>query len=184
MTKPSITNRKNRAYALMPYDPSWPVRFENLKAKISPLFGDNLVHIYHFGSTSIPGMIAKPTIDACVEVIDLEKVKTMRPELESLGYKSWGDYVGTGEEYFTLNDSAGNRIYNVHTLQTGNPFISQYIAFRDYLRTYPEKASEYIAIKESLREEFGLDDYNSYNETKSKMMETLKQEAKEWYENQ
>jgi len=166
----------------MPYDPGWPLEFEKLKAELSPLFGDNLMSFNHFGSTAVPGMTAKPTIDACVEVKDLEKVKAMRPELEALGYKSWGDYVGTGEEYFTLNDDDGNRKYNVHILQTGNQFIRQYIAFRDYLRAHPEKVAEYIAIKEKLRDEFGIDDYNSYNATKSGRMEALKQESLVWYD--
>lgn len=181
MSEPNINTRKNRSYSLVPYDPSWPLEFDKLNTELSPIFGDNLISFNHFGSTSIPGMIAKPTIDVCVEVKNLEEVKSMRSKFEALGYESWGDYVGTGEEYFTLNDSKGNRKYNVHTLQTGNQFIQHYIAFRDYLRTHPEKVAEYITIKEKLREEFGLEDYNSYNLTKAEKMEALKNEAKEWY---
>lgn len=184
MDKPHISNRKNRSYSLRPYDPSWPLEFEKLKEKLEPLFGDNLISFNHFGSTSIPGMIAKPTIDVCVEVKSLEDVNATRSKLEALGYKSWGDYVGTGEEYFTLDDSSGQRRYNIHTLQTGNKFIQDYIAFRDYIRAHPEKVAEYIDIKKQLLQEFGSDDYNSYNLTKAKRMDALKQEAMEWYEKQ
>jgi GrpB-like predicted nucleotidyltransferase (UPF0157 family) len=108
----------------------------------------------------------------------------MRSKLEVLSYKSWGNYAGQGEEYFTLDDGNGQRKYNVHVLQTGNKFIENYLAFRDYLRAHPKKVAQYIAIKEKLRDEFGLDDYNSYNYTKSERMEALKQEATQWYKRQ
>ncbi len=184
MTEPNIQNRKNRAYSLTAYNPSWPLEFEKLKTELAPLFGSNLIGFNHFGSTSIPGMLAKPSIDVCVEVKNLEEVKSTCSKLEALGYKSWGNYAGQGEEYFTLDDSSGQRKYNVHVLQTGNKFIESYIAFRDYLRANSRKVAEYIAIKETLRKEFGLDDYNSYNYTKSERMEALKQEALEWYKKQ
>lgn len=182
MSKPHISNRKNRSYSLRSYDPSWPLEFEKLRSKLEPLFGENLISFNHFGSTSIPGMIAKPTIDVCVEVKSIEEVNATRSKLEDLGYKSWGDYVGTGEEYFTLDDSSGQRLYNIHTLQTGNKFIQNYISFRDYLRAHPKKVAEYIDIKKKLLKEFGSDDYNSYNLTKSQRIDALKQEAMEWYQ--
>lgn len=184
MTKPHISNRKNRPYSLVGYDPGWALKFENLKTEVAPLFGANLISFNHFGSTSIPGMIAKPTIDVCVEVKSIDEVKANRSKLEALGYKAWGDYVDTGEEYFTLDDSSGQRRYNIHTLQTGNKFIQDYIAFRDYLRAHPKKVAEYIDIKKKLLKEFGPDDYNSYNLTKAERMDALKQEAMEWYEKQ
>lgn len=90
MSEPNINTRKNRSYSLVPYDPSWPLEFDKLNTELSPIFGDNLISFNHFGSTSIPGMIAKPTIDVCVEVKDLKEVKSMRSKFESLGYESWG----------------------------------------------------------------------------------------------
>jgi GrpB-like predicted nucleotidyltransferase (UPF0157 family) len=123
--------RKNKSYKLVPYDPAWPGEFLKLKTDISPLYGDNLVDFQHIGSTSIPGMLAKPQIDVCAIVKNIDKVKAIRPEFEAVGYHAKGDYVEQQEEYFTFDDKDGVRKYNIHTLQIGNPAIEGYISYRE-----------------------------------------------------
>ncbi len=174
------TTRKNKPYTLVPYTPEWAEEFKKLKTQISPLFGDNLISFEHVGSTSIPGMLAKPQIDVCAIVRDLEIVKASRVKFKRLGYQVKGDYVGQHEEYFTFDEN-GERKYNIHTLQKGNPAITGYLSFRDYIRAHKEARDAYIAIKEELRKEYGEDDYNSYDWQKGNKMESLKQEARKWY---
>ena len=181
MSDKSSKNRKNKSYRLEPYNPAWPEEFEKLKRQIAPMYGDNLVGFYHIGSTSVPGMLAKAQIDVCAIVKDLEKVKDVRHKFEALGYEAKGDYIGKGEEYFTFDNEEGERKYNIHTFQEDNPAIEEYFSFRDYLRTFPEAMNEYIAIKEELRDEYGENDYNSYDRNKGDRIQELKDKAMAWY---
>jgi GrpB-like predicted nucleotidyltransferase (UPF0157 family) len=175
------SNRKNRSYKLEPYNPEWPEEFKLLEPKIAPLYGDNLVHFYHVGSTSVPGMLAKPQIDVCAVVKSLEKVKEVRSKFIELGYAAKGDYVGTGEEYFSYDSEAGERKYNIHTLQVGNPAIEGYLSFKEYLKAFPAAMNEYIAIKNKLRSKYGEDDFNSYDRGKDALIAKLKKDALVWY---
>lgn len=173
--------RQNKSYKLLPYDPDWVREFSEVKARITPIYGNNLLDIQHVGSTAVPGMLAKPQIDVCVIVESIDEVTNIRPDFEALGFVAKGDYVGQDEEYFTYDDEAGERKYNVHTLQVGNPAIEGYLSFRDYLIAHPDARDEYIAIKEELRDRYGLNDYNSYDWNKEGKIESIKQEAKQWY---
>ena len=132
------SNRKNKRYKLEPYSKQWVEDFAVLKNQISPLYGKNLLDFHHIGSTSVPGMLAKAQIDVCAVVADIEKVKDVRTAFEELGYEAKGDYVGQGEEYFTFTDADGQRKYNIHTLQQGDPAVEGYLSFRDYLTAFPE----------------------------------------------
>jgi GrpB-like predicted nucleotidyltransferase (UPF0157 family) len=178
MSESQIFKRKNRPYKLLPYDPKWAHEFIELKSSIAPLYGHNLLDFQHIGSTSIPGMLAKPVIDVCAVVKDIEEVKAIRPKFEALGYRARGDYVGQGEEYFTYDDANGERKYNIHTLQEGNLAIIGYLSFRDYLRSNEEAVRKYI---EGLRNLYGASDYNSYDWNKGDRIEYLKRQAREWY---
>lgn len=174
-------NRKNKSYTLFDYQPRWPDEFEELKALVAPLFGDNLIAFEHIGSTSVPGMLGKDQIDVCAIVKDLNKVKKVIPDFENLGFVAKGDYVGQNEEYFTYNQENGDRKFNIHTLETGNPEIDGYLSFREYLRANKDAKQEYIDIKEKLRTVYGEDDYNSYDWGKGDFIEPIKQRAREWY---
>ena len=175
-------HRKNKSYKLLPYDPSYATEFSKLKSEVESVFGDNLIDFQHVGSTSIPGMLAKSQIDVCAVVKDIGKVKDIRPIFEKLGFQAKGDYVGQNEEYFTFDDERGERKFNIHTLQVGNPAIDGYLSFRDYLRSNNVAMNKYIAIKEKLRDKFGENDYNSYDWQKGDKIKSLKKEARKWYQ--
>jgi GrpB-like predicted nucleotidyltransferase (UPF0157 family) len=174
-------SRKNKSYKLVPYNPAWAEEFLKLRSQIAPLYGDNLIGFEHIGSTAVPGMLAKAQIDVCVIVTDIENVTEIRPKFEALGYQAKGDYVGQQEEYFTFEDENGERKYNIHTLQAGNPAIEGYLSFRDYLRSNKKAMNQYIAVKEELRAAHGENDYNSYDWNKGDKIKDLKQEALHWY---
>lgn len=174
-------DRKNKSYKLEPYNPAWAHEFRELKYKISPLYGENLIGFHHIGSTSVIGMLAKAQIDVCAVVKNLDKVKDLRDEFRMLGYEAKGDYVGQGEEYFTYTDSKGQRKYNIHTLQEGNDAIDGYLSFKEFLNAFPKALQEYVEIKESLRSQYGEDDYNSYDWKKGDRIEKLKSDALKWY---
>lgn len=81
---------------VVPYNPSWPCLFEEESQRITKTL--NCIEIHHVGSTSIPGLKAKPVIDMIVVVKDL--TQTIEP-LESLGYKYKGEYNIPFRKYFS-----------------------------------------------------------------------------------
>lgn len=171
--------RPNKAYVLSDYDPAWSEKFQAIKPKLAEIFGSNALTIEHIGSTSIPDMVAKPQIDILVLVRNLEKVKSLYGAMELIGFKARGDYVGQQEESFVL-DRDGQRLYNVHAMEDGNPEAAMYITLREYLRNNSEARERYIAKKLELYRIHGANDYNSYDFGKEELVKQLKAEARDW----
>ena len=172
--------RTNRPYELCEYTEEWSLRFHELRDFLENIFGSNAVSIEHVGSTSIPGMLAKPIIDVVVVVSDLESVKHHYEYFETNGFECKGDFTGQNEEYFTNTTPEGIRKSNVHVMQENNPHITEALNFRDYMRAELQPMSEYRDIKVKLKETYGTEDYNSYDSQKSILMESLKASAKDW----
>lgn len=148
---------------LVPYDPQWPARFEEEKAHLlSCLPKDIITRIEHYGSTSIPGLIAKPVVDMLVEVPDLHQVKEVVPPiLEPQGYDYFwrptrGDDGPPFYAWFIKRDGAGARTHHIHMVE---PHFEHWdgLIFRDSLRSHPEMASEYAALKTRLAEQHSCD---------------------------
>lgn len=179
----TIHTRPNRSYELLPYDPAWPKKYEELAQKIKPVFGDNLVDMQHCGSTSIPGMIAKPTIDIIVAVKDLEQVRQQRDTMVQLGFRALGNFIQLPqpEEYFVLDGKdANDRIANVHVQEVGNFDITNKLSLRDYLRKHPQDRDAYIQHKLSLMKRYSSADYNSYSSNKNGFLSELAAKAIAW----
>jgi len=86
---PSDTTRK---IEVVEYDPSWPELFEVEAERIKQALGHNCIRIHHIGSTSIPGLSAKPVIDMLPVVRDIQEVDKATKAMESLGYEAKGEY--------------------------------------------------------------------------------------------
>jgi GrpB-like predicted nucleotidyltransferase (UPF0157 family) len=172
--------RKNRSYELCEYTDEWPKTFKKLRSTLRSIYGDLALDIQHIGSTSIPGMLSKPTIDVLVLTDRMDKVKNLYPIFQKQGYVCWGDLVMSGEEYFTYDDTPGHRLYNVHTMSLGSEHAKSVITFRQYMRVHPDEAKLYMAIKIKLRDTYGTDDYIKYNDQKSVLMQKLKDRAHAW----
>lgn len=130
-----------------PYNPDWPSLFEAEAIKIRAALGDDCIAIHHIGSTSVPGLIAKPVIDIIGVVKDSEKAIEL---LEGLGFKYKGEYNIPMRCYF--NRSQGTDT-NLHVYEEGHPEIELNLLFRDYLRQHPEAKEEYRRLKENLLKE-------------------------------
>ena len=127
-----------------PYNPEWPAIFEAEAIKIWKALGDTCIAVHHVGSTSVPGLSAKPVIDMIGVVKDLEKV--IQP-LESLGFKYKGEYNIPMRRYFNRSEGVDT---NLHVYEEGHPEIELNLLFRDYLRNHPEVREEYAKLKENL----------------------------------
>lgn len=142
--------------SLVPYDPAWPQRFEEEKAHLLSSLPEGLVtRIEHYGSTSIPGMAAKPVVDMLVEVADLEIARReVPPILEAQGYDYFWRPLGKDEgpphyAWFIKRDGKGNRTHHIHMVEAHFP-LWEGLVFRDYLRAHPERAKAYLRLKQSL----------------------------------
>src|ERR1700743_3638751 len=91
----------SRPYSLVDYDPAWVDRYNFHAEKIKDILGPVVLEVHHIGSTSIPGMMAKPNVDIEVVVSSLDEVRKLSTKMAEAGYTPRGDYSKIGEEYFT-----------------------------------------------------------------------------------
>lgn len=112
--------------------------------------GGNLLAVHHIGSTSIPGMPAKPIIDLLAVVADIGEVDRHLTQVEALGYEAKGEFGIPGRRFFRRDDAAGVRTHHIHAFESGSPHIERHLAFRDYLRSHSEPAMRYGELKRRL----------------------------------
>lgn len=167
------TNKRN--YKIILYDPQWPILFSEESERISRIVGDNILEIYHIGSTSVPGMPGKATIDILFVVDDISKIDDYISHLKTIGYASLGSRNAENSRLFE-KEVDGQRLFIIHFYQNNHPEIFQIIAIRDYLRTHKDKADQYGEFKLALFQKFP-NDYSQYRKLKDEYMNDLKKEA-------
>ena len=161
-------NPKDPAVEVVPYDTRWPELFAQEAEKIRAALGENCITIHHIGSTSVPGLSAKPIIDMVPVVKDILKVDTS--SLEKLGYEGRGELGMLFRRYFS------NRSCHVHIWEDGNSEIDKQLIFRNYLREHPDELKRYEALKLDLAETFRMDRV-SYTLSKDDFIKDMLQKA-------
>jgi GrpB-like predicted nucleotidyltransferase (UPF0157 family) len=164
---------------VIPYDPSWPAAFSRSSAQVAAAMGSNLLAIHHIGSTSIPGMHAKPVIDMLAVVADIAAVDRRATHMESLGYETMGEFGIPARRYFRRDNPAGVRTDQVHTFQQGSPDVDRHLAFRDFMRTHPAPAGQYAAIKRRLADAHPHD-IQAYMDGKDAFIKEMETQALAW----
>lgn len=172
-----------RKYRVEEFNPDWKTRFRDHAEKIRNILSSEILAIEHVGSTSIPGMIAKPNIDIMVVVPDITRITQYRKEMVDAGYIAHGDYSHINEEYFTEDLDSGERVTSVHVFQDGNPEIKRHLDFRDYLTANKDARDRYINLKRELYK-YHKDHYRAYDNGKHELIAQLNREAQEWADSQ
>ncbi len=131
---------------LAAYKPEWAKMAAGHVERLSVL-GSTLAAVHHIGSTSVPGLAAKPIIDLMPLVTGLTGLDRKRRLIEALGYVWHGELGISGRRYCTLADKAGVRVVQLHFFKSDSPHVERHIAFRDYLRAHPDVASAYAVEK-------------------------------------
>lgn len=138
------------------YDPLWIEKYREESSLVKGILAENCVAIYHIGSTSVPGLAAKPIIDIMAVVRSLAEVDSVAENFSEIGYEYLGEFGITGRRY--LRKGGDERTHQIHIFQADDwKNIGRHLAFRDYMRTHEKERDEYAKIKKSLAQRFPYD---------------------------
>lgn len=134
-----------RRIEVVAYDAAWKADFQIEKRLLEHFLQGLDGRIHHIGSTSVPGLSAKPIIDMLLECASLTQLERYNENLEAIGYTAKGEYGIAGRRYF--EKGGVQHSHHLHAFEFQDPNIDRHLAFRDYLRSHPDKAMKYQAIK-------------------------------------
>lgn len=169
-----------RHIVIEPYQIEWEQEYKREVGRISRIIHPVLRAIHHIGSTSIPGMSAKPTIDILAEVSDLPSLDRISSRMDPLGYESYGENGIVGRRYFCKTDAEGNHLVHLHIFEEGTEDVVRHLAFRDYLKVHADDAAFYSNLKEQLAAAFPYD-AESYIQGKDAAVKKIEERALLWW---
>ncbi len=132
---------------IVDYDPAWPARFAAEAARIRAALGARILRLEHAGSTSVPGLGAKPVLDILLVVADSRDEAAYAPPLQAASFRltlrepHWHEH--------RMFEGAGVRA-NLHVFSAGCPEIERMLVFRDWLRAHAADRELYLRAKRAL----------------------------------
>jgi len=162
---------------LTEYDENWVRMYEDETRLFKNIFGEEILNFEHFGSTSVPGMKAKPIIDMMCIVRDIDAIDEFNEQMHALGYDVAGEWGIPGRRLFRKGGE--NRTHHIHVYQFDNPQIQRHLIFRDYLRTHRDEVERYKNKKEELARLYN--DTGYYSKAKKPFIEEMERRALQWY---
>ena len=152
------------------YDPEWPRLFSKIERELREQVGALALAIEHVGSTSVPGLAAKPIIDIELVIASAYQFPSVKERLENLGYIHRGPCGVPDREVFRcVIDLPPHHLY---VCETGARPLREHLSFRDALRQSPPLAAEYAALKRSLAEQY-RNDRDAYTEAKTSFIRSV-----------
>ena len=143
-----LKKMRGKKVIVLPYDEAWKDDFEKIRAELADALGDLALRIEHVGSTSVPGLSAKPVIDIDVVIKDNTVLNDAVAALAKIGYFHEGDLGIKGREAFGYEGKEHLKKHHLYVCPEDSPELKRHITFRDYLRSHPEAVREYGRIKE------------------------------------
>ena len=163
---------EKRTLVLADYDPEWPEAYTEQERRIRAALGPAAVQIEHIGSTSVPGLAAKPVIDVLITVEDITAEESYLAPLLEVGYE-----LRVREPGHRLVRTPARDVH-VHVLRSGDPAADDYLMFRDRLRADPEDRDLYERTKRALAEQDWAD-MNAYADAKTEVIAGIKERARQ-----
>ncbi|PLT27998.1 GrpB family protein [Peribacillus deserti] len=165
---------------IIPYQLKWPDEFSRTAKVLREALGDKADRIDHIGSTSVPGLAAKPIIDIQISVKDLLELDTFRIPLERAGFLFRVENPERTKRYF--REPTGTKRTHVHVRQSGSWAEQFSLLFRDYLRKHPEDCRRYEEVKHKLAKEY-MFNREGYVNAKNPFIWTIMKKADAWSQN-
>ena len=164
-------------------DPRWAEQFRVIGGVLREGIGDRALRIDHIGSTSVPGLAAKPVIDVQISVATFEPFDALRAGVEAAGFSWRPDNPDRNKRFFSgehRDEIGGVRPRsNVHVRWAGSFSEQCQLLFRDYLRGHPDACDRYAARKRELVRQ-PWDDVNDYAAAKTDVVWAITYEAYQW----
>jgi GrpB-like predicted nucleotidyltransferase (UPF0157 family) len=168
-----------RRVEVFPHHPAWRDHYRREASALCTLWGERILSVHHVGSTSVPGLSAKPTIDVLVVVRDLCELDALDDQMRARGYEPRGEHGIPGRRYFVKRDGE-RHTHHIHAYEPGHPQIRDHLAFRDYLMRHPAEAAAYGTLKEQLAARYPCD-MDAYVAGKDGFVRALVERAVAWW---
>ena len=158
------------------YNPNWPILYIEKKELILKVLGSRIKEIEHIGSTSVPGLGAKPLIDIFAGVESLDNANDCLQLLrDKLGYIDYNVEPENSEWFYCIGDKTrpeDNNTLHLHLVLYPSDFWNKHLKFRDILRTHPDIAKEYYELKVELAMKY-RNERMTYNKSKTPFIESV-----------
>jgi GrpB-like predicted nucleotidyltransferase (UPF0157 family) len=164
-----VTELPDTPVHVVAYDPAWPTAYAALAARVRAALGERVLGLEHVGSTAVPGLAAKPVLDAVLTVADPAEEAAYVPALEATGLVLRIREPGW-EEHRML--TRPDRSVNLHVFGPGAQEPRRQVAFRDWLRAHPDDRDAYGALKTRLATR-GFEQVMDYNNHKAALVYDL-----------
>ncbi len=151
---------------VVPFNPAWQDSFEEVRAHLLGILFSQDVRVEHVGSTSVPGLAAKPILDVDIVLQSEADFAGVKALLEANGYFHVGDLGITGREAFKYNDKPQFMSHHLYVLSADSDELKRHLTFRDWLRNHPEDREIYAQVKMAAAQQFP-DDIGAYIDAKS-----------------
>jgi GrpB-like predicted nucleotidyltransferase (UPF0157 family) len=168
-----VGGRERRAIAIVDYDPAWPERFTALRAPLLDALAGVAVRIEHVGSTSVPGLAAKPIIDIQVGAERPDDEELFVPLLAPLGYE-----LRVREPAHLMFRPAARDVH-LHVWKAGSEEERATLVFRDWLRHTPDDRERYERVKRELATRVWAD-MDAYATAKTPVIAEILARAERW----
>ena len=168
-----IGGREPASIVVVDYDAAWPTRFEVLAGQVRRALGPRVRRLEHIGSTSVPGLAAKPLIDMLLIVDDVEDEAAFVPPLEAAGFE-----LRVREPDHRLFRTPQHDMH-LHVYATGRAEERDYLDLRDWLRVSSEDRTLYESVKRHLAQE-QWSDMNDYADAKTDVVLDILTRARAW----
>lgn len=168
-----VGGREPVTITVVDHDDSWPARFAHLRARVEAALGTTALAVEHIGSTSVPGLAAKPIVDMLLTVADVENEGAYVPALEDEGF-----LLRVREPGHRMLRTPAKDVH-LHVYEPADQAVVDYLDLRDWLRVSVADRALYAGTKRDLARR-AWSDMNDYADAKSDVIRDILERARAW----